>query len=72
MPARKAGGPAWRARLVEEGHWKVPEIEQPRVEATAILEVLKNPLRRLFRKATLAGAPDDRRNNRHVLLLAGG
>src|SRR5690349_20242896 len=63
---------AGRHGLVEEGHWKVPEIEQPRVDAAAILESLKNPLRRFFGKATLAGAPYDHRNDGHVSLLSGG
>ena len=48
------------------------EVEQLSVDATAILEVLKNPPCRLFRKATLAGACDDDRNDGHALLLAGG
>jgi hypothetical protein len=38
---------------------------EPRFDATAILELLKNPLRWLFRKASLAGAPDDYGNNSH-------
>src|ERR1700745_1597418 len=34
-----------RHGLVEERHWKTPQIEQPRLDAAAILESLKNPLR---------------------------
>jgi hypothetical protein len=60
-PTRHRG----RHGLVEEGHWKVPEIEQLRVDVTAILVLLKNPLRRLFGKAPLAGAPDDHGNGGH-------
>jgi hypothetical protein len=48
-----------------------PKIEQSRFDSIALLEVLENPMRRLFRKAPLAGAPDDHRNDGHVLLLAG-
>src|SRR6266404_4779210 len=39
---RRATRHGRRHGLVEEGHWKVPEIEQPGVDATAILEPLKN------------------------------
>jgi hypothetical protein len=60
------------ASLVEEGHREVPEIKQPSVNVAALLELLKNPLRRLFRKATLPGAPDDHSDDGHVYLLAGG
>src|ERR1700746_3561669 len=67
--ATRHGG---RHGLVEEGHWKVPEIEQPRVDAVPVLELLKNPLCRFFGKATLAGAPYDHRNDGHVSLLSGG
>jgi hypothetical protein len=45
-----------------------PEIEQPRVDATAFLEVLKDPLRRLFGEATLTHAPDDHRNDGHAAI----
>src|ERR1700756_5420391 len=60
-----------RRRLVEKWHRKIPEIEQSRVDATAILEVLENPPRRLFGKAAFAGAPDDHGNDGHVLLSPG-
>jgi hypothetical protein len=33
---------------------------------------LKNPPRRLLRKATLAGAPDDHRDKGHVLPIMQG
>ena len=66
-PSRRRG----RNRLIEEGHWKVPEIEQARVNSVAILEMLKNPERRLFRKATLTDASDDNGNYGHVLLPGG-
>jgi hypothetical protein len=57
-----AGGKGWS----KKGHGKVPKIEQPRVNADVLLELLKNPLRRLFRKASLAGTPDYHGNNGHV------
>src|SRR5258706_1806392 len=67
--ATRHGG---RHRLVEEGHWKVPEIDQPRVDAAAILESLKNPLRRFFGKTTLAGGAPEQPKNGHVFLPSRG
>jgi hypothetical protein len=46
-----------------------PKIQQPRVDSVALLELLKNPLRRFFRKPTLPGAADDYRNADYVLVL---
>jgi hypothetical protein len=68
---RRAARRGGRHRLIEEGHGKVPEIEQPRLDAIATLESLKNPPRRLLGEAPLAGAPDDHGNDGHVSLLAG-
>jgi hypothetical protein len=51
--------------LVKEGHWKVAKVEQSRVNVAALLELLENPLRWLFRKSTLAGS-DDYRNYVHL------
>jgi hypothetical protein len=72
MFVRRAARHGGRHGLVEERQWKVPEIEQPRFDATAILEALKNPPGRLFGKPPLADAPNDHRNNGHVSLLASG
>src|SRR4030095_10488621 len=44
----RATGRRRRYRLVKERHRKVREIEQPRINAIAVLEVPKNPLRRLL------------------------
>jgi len=52
--------------LVKEGHWKVAKVEQSRVNVAALLELLENPLRWLFRKSTLAGTSDDYRNYVHL------
>jgi hypothetical protein len=55
-------------RGISEKRWRlysVAGIEQLRVDATAIPKLLKNPLGRLFGKASLAGAPDDYGNYGH-------
>src|SRR6266481_3521498 len=56
---RWAAGPGRRHGLVKEGHRKVPQVEQPCFDSVALLEVLKNPLRGLFRKPALARAAYD-------------
>src|SRR4029077_2689064 len=64
--------PAERSRrdgLIEERHRKVAKIEQPRVDSGALLEMLKNPLCRLFRKPALTRAADDYGNSDHVVFL---
>jgi hypothetical protein len=52
--------------LVKEGHRTVAKVEQPRFDVTALLEVLENPPRWFFRKATLSGTPDDHRDYSHL------
>ena len=56
---RRAAGHRRRQRLIKEGHRKVAKIEQPRFDSIALLEVLKNPLRRLFGKPALTRGADD-------------
>jgi hypothetical protein len=52
--------------LIEERHRKVAKIEKPSVDTIALLQVLKNPLRWLFRETTLAGASDYYGNDGHA------
>src|SRR5258708_695897 len=66
---RRAGGHRRRQSLIEEGHRKVAKVEQPRFDSVAFLEMLKNPLRRLFRKPALTSASNDYRNGGHVFVL---
>src|SRR5207247_2449195 len=66
---RRAAGLGGRHGLVKEGHRKVAKVEQPRFDSLALPDVLKNPLRRLFRKPALTRAADDYRNIGHVLIL---
>src|SRR5260370_606818 len=58
------GGGRW---LMEEGHRKVAQIEKPSVDTLALLQVLQNPLRGLFRETALAGASDNDGNYGHVV-----
>src|SRR4249920_973191 len=54
--------PAWHCRrhgLVEEGHREIAEIEKLRFNPLSLMKLLKNPLRRFFRKPALTGAADD-------------
>src|SRR6185295_11028746 len=51
--------------LIEERHRIVAEIEQARVDAITLLQVLQDPSRRLFRETALAGAADDDGNDVH-------
>src|ERR1700752_510174 len=52
-----------RYRLIEERHRVVAQIEQPRVDAIALLQVLKNPVRGLFRETALARASNNDGND---------
>ena len=47
------GMSGWRQSLIEEEHRKVAEVEQSRFDSFALLKMLKNPLRRFFRKPPL-------------------
>jgi len=56
MLIRRAAGHRRRQRLIKEGHRKVPKVEQSRFDSVALLEVLKNPLRRLLGEPALTRA----------------
>jgi len=43
----------------KNGHRKVAQIEQPCVDAPALLQVLQDLFTRFFRKPSLSGAPDN-------------
>src|SRR5713226_5607762 len=58
-----------RHGLVKEGHWKVAKVEQTCFDSVALLEVLKNPLCRLFRKPALTRKRHDYRDSRHIFFL---
>src|ERR1700724_1196410 len=45
--------------LIEERHREVPEIEKPAFNPFSLMQLLKNPLRRLFGKPALTCAADD-------------
>jgi hypothetical protein len=49
----------WGRGLIEEGHWEVSEIEKLRFDPFSLLQLLKDPLRRLFGKPALTCAADD-------------
>jgi len=53
-------------RLVEERHREVAKIEKPSVDTVALLQVLQNPLRGLFRETSLAGTSNNDGNDGHV------
>src|ERR1700737_3058876 len=53
-----------RCRLIEERHRKVAKIEKPSVDTLALLQVLQNPLRGLFRETALAGGRRPYENSR--------
>src|ERR1700689_5530832 len=57
-----------RHGLVKEGHRKVAQVEQPCFDSVALLEVLKNPVRGLFRKPGVARAAYDYRDSGHIFL----
>src|SRR5262249_1943659 len=67
----RAAGHRGRHRLGEKRHWKITQVEQPRFDGVALLEVLKNPLCGLLGKPALTRAPDDYRNDSHVRSFAG-
>src|SRR6202043_481190 len=52
--------------MIEERPRKVAQIEQPRVDAIALLQVLQNPFRGLFRETALASASDNDGNDGHA------
>src|SRR5579872_3613808 len=60
---RACGRPPDRDRgrkgLIEERHWEVAEIEKLRFNPLPLLKLLKNPLRRFFRKPVRTCAADD-------------
>ena len=60
-----AGGTGWS----KKGIGKSRRSSKPRFDTLALLEVLENPLRRLFRKPALASAADDYRNSCHIVFL---
>src|SRR2546425_12103006 len=59
-----------RYRLIEKRHRKVAQIEQPRVDAIALPQVLQNPVRGLFREAPLAGASHNDGDDSHGFYAA--
>src|SRR6202790_4877035 len=61
--ATRRGRRCW---LIEERHRKVAKIEKPRVDTLALLQVLQNPLRGLFRETALAGASNNDGNDGHA------
>src|SRR5882724_66818 len=65
----RAPPPGRRVWLLEEWHGKVAEVEQPRVDAVARLEVLQDPARGFFRETALAGASNDHGDDAHGLTL---
>src|ERR1700682_5201141 len=69
MLVRRTARHGRRHGLVKEGHRKAAKVEQPCFDSVVLLEVLKNPLRGLFRKPALARAAYDYRDSRHVLFL---
>src|SRR6266851_2740386 len=69
MLVRRTARHGRRHGLVKEGHRKVAKIEQPCFDSVALLEVLKNPLRGLFRKPALARAAYDYGDSRHIFFL---
>jgi hypothetical protein len=54
-----------RRRLIEERHRKIAKIEKSSVDTLAILKVLQNPLRGLFRETALPSASNNHGNNGH-------
>src|SRR5258706_15353436 len=69
MLVRRTARHGRRHGLVKEGHRKVAQVEQPCFDSVALLEVLKNPLRGLFRKPALACAAYDHGDSRHIFFL---
>jgi hypothetical protein len=48
-----------RHGLIEERNWEVSKIEKPTFNPFSLVQLLKNPLRRLFGKPALTCAADD-------------
>src|SRR5216683_6998638 len=69
MLVRRTARHGGRHGLVKERHRKVAKVEQPCFDSVALLEVLKNPLCRLFRKPALARAAYDYSDSRHIFFL---
>src|SRR5258706_16068012 len=63
VPVRRA---TRRRRLIEERHREVAKIEKPGVDAAALLQMLQNPVRGLFREAALTRASNDNGNDGHA------
>ncbi len=59
MFVRRSARHSRRRGLIEEGHREVSEIEKPAFNPVSLMQLLKNPLRRLFGKPTLACAAND-------------
>src|SRR3989442_5517791 len=55
--------------LIEERHREVSEIEKPAFNPFSLMQLLKNPLRRLFGEPALTCAADDYGNYHIVLSL---
>src|SRR4029077_7143396 len=68
---RRATRHGRRCWLIEERHGKVAKIEKPSVDTLALLQVLQNPLSRLFRETALAGASNNYGNNGHAFAPCG-
>jgi len=63
------GRPAGRRRrhwLIEERHRKIAQIEQPRVDSSALLEMLKNPVGGPLRETAFAGTANNDGNDVHA------
>src|ERR1700730_7324101 len=66
--AARSGRRYW---LIEERHRKLSKIEQPSVDAIALLQVLQNPLRGLFRETAVACASNNDGNHGHASIPCG-
>src|SRR5258706_6081761 len=62
--AIRRSGSKW---LIEERHRKFAQIEKPSVDTRALLQVMKNPVRRLLRETALAGTSNNDGNDVHAL-----
>src|SRR6266581_2524481 len=63
---RRATRHGRRQWLIEERHRKVAQIEKPSIDTLALLQVLQDPLRGLFRESALAGASNNDGNDGHA------
>src|ERR1700680_3618664 len=68
MFVRRPARPGRGHGLIEERHREVSEIEKPAFNPFSLMQLLKNPLRRLFGKPALTCAADDHRNGHDVSL----